>query len=363
MRRAIGLLLLGCALTLHAAVPTQCVVCQRQIKDRAYVFSNPYLPEKAPVCSECAQLETTCSVCSLPIRTRCIKLADGRLICDQDAGQCVLTDDALTETFLDVKRDLFKMLASQGTLPDKNVSIRLAGRSDLDGLSRLQRFPHDKNFTMGLTLTRHKQGQFEHRIYVLNGLRKSRVAAICAHEFAHTWLQQNIPEGRKLTIDTVEGFCELVAYKLMMDRKDAVEQKVILDNAYTSGQIHNLVKAEDRYRFYEIVKWIKNGVDDKLDPSNPGRVLVRNEREGSLPVTWQPRKPTPVPDKLILRGISGSSQRRFALVNDTTLEKGEEAKVRVGNTNIVVRCVEINDASVVLNVSGSAERTELFLKK
>src|SRR6266850_8397461 len=137
MRRAIGLLLLGCALTLHAAVSTQCVVCQRQIKDRVYLFSSPYLAEKAPVCAECAQLETTCSVCSLPIRARCIKLADGRLICDQEAEQCVLTDHALTEIFGEVKRDLFRMLAGQGMLPDKNISIRLAGRSDLDGLSRM----------------------------------------------------------------------------------------------------------------------------------------------------------------------------------------------------------------------------------
>jgi hypothetical protein len=40
-------------------------------------------------------------------------------------------------------------------------------------------------------------------------------------------------------------------------------------------------------------------------------------------------KPTAVPDTLVLRGISGTPQRRFALVNDTTLEKGEQAKVRV----------------------------------
>jgi hypothetical protein len=365
MRQAIGLLLLSCVLTLHAAVSPQCVVCQRQIKERVYMFSSPYLPEKASVCSECAQIETTCSICSLPLRGRCTRLADGRLLCDRDAEQCVLTDDGLSEIFGDVKRDLFKMLAGHGALPDKNVSIRLAGRSDLDRLSRMQRFPHDKNATMGLTLTRHKEGQFEHRIYVLNGLRKSRVAAICAHEYAHTWLQQNLPEGRRLTVDTVEGFCELVSYKLMMDRKETVEQKVILDNSYTSGEVHNLVKAEDRYRFYEIVKWMKNGVDDKLDPENHGRVLVRNDRdrEASLPVTWQPVKATPVPDTLVLRGISGTPARRFALVNDATLEKGEQAKVRVGNTNMVVRCVEINDASVVLNVVGSTERTELFLKK
>jgi len=328
------------------------------------MFSSPYLPEKQGVCADCAQLETVCSVCALPIRTRFLKFPDGRLLCDADAKQCVLTDDELKDIFADVKRDIFKMLAGQGTLPDKNVSIRLAGRNDLENLSRMQRFPHDKNQTMGLTLTRSKNREFEHRIYVLTGLRKSRVAAVCAHEYAHTWLQQNIPDGRRLEVDTVEGFCELISYKLMSDRNEAIEKRVILDNSYTSGQVHSLVKAEDRYRLYEIVKWIKSGVDQKIDPENPGRVLVRQE-DDAVPVTWPPvkAKPTQVPNTLLLRGISGTPQRRFALVNDTTLQKGEQAKVRLGNTNVVVRCIEITDSSVVVSVDGSSERQELFLKK
>src|SRR5213594_2786716 len=104
MRRIIGVLFLTFASLLHGAVATQCVVCQRPIKERLYFFSSPYLPEKQSVCGECAQLETTCSVCSVPIRTQCIKLGDGRLICERDAKECVLTDDLLQEIFADVKR-------------------------------------------------------------------------------------------------------------------------------------------------------------------------------------------------------------------------------------------------------------------
>jgi hypothetical protein len=365
MRQAIGVfaicLLLGAGL--KAAVAPQCVVCQQPIAQRVYLFTSPYLDEKQPVCGGCAELETACSVCLLPIRGSHIKLADGRLLCEGERHQCVLTDDALQEVFSDVKRDLFKMLAGQGTLPDRNLTVQLAGRPDLDRLTRVQRFPHDRNLTMGLTQSRRKGASFEHRILVLHGVRKSRAAAICAHEYTHAWLCQNIPEGRMIESDTVEGFCELVAYKLMTDRNEAVEKKVILDNSYTSGQIHSLVKAEDRYRFYEIVKWIKTGVDVKIDGANTGRVLVRKRDEEPISVAWQPVKPTAVPDTLVLRGISGTPQRRFALVNDATLMKGDQAKVRVGNTNVVVQCLDITDTSVVLSVNKSPERTELFLKK
>jgi hypothetical protein len=363
VKQAIGVIAFLLALILWAtAAENRCVVCQNQIAERVYLFTNPYASEKQTVCSGCAQLTSTCAICTLPVRGAFIKLPDGRFLCERDAKEAVLTHDALDEIYREVKRDLFRMLAGN-ILPDKNVTIELAGRTDLDRLSRSQRFPHDKSVTLGLTDTRGRTGAFEHRIYILGGLRKSRVAAVCAHEYTHAWLHENVVAGRKLDSDTVEGFCELVAFKLVSDRNDTAEKKIILDNSYTSGQIHSLVKAEDRYRFPEIVKWMKDGVDDKVDLGNTARVLVRKNDDQTTQVAWRPAKPTAVPDTLILRGISGTPQRRFALVNDATLEKGEQAKVRVGSSNVVVRCLEISNASVVLSVNGASEPTQLSLKR
>ena len=56
--------------------------------------------------------------------------------------------------------------------------------------------------------------------------------------------------------------------------------------------------------------------------------------------------PTAVPNRLTLKGISGAPGHRFALINDRTLEKNEEGKVRVGKTNVVVRCLDISDHSL-----------------
>ncbi len=364
MKPAIGIIafLLILILWATAAVNNRCVVCQKSIAQRVYLFTSPYAGEKQPVCSACTQLETICSICMLPVRGGFTKLPDGRLLCANDAKEAVLTQDALDEIYREVKRDLFRMLAGN-VLPDKNVTVELAGRSELERHVRTQRFPHDKNVTLGVTETRGRAGQFEHHIYVLSGLRKSRVAAVCAHEYTHAWLQENVVAGRKLDTDTIEGFCELVAFKLVSERNEPVERKIILANSYTSGQIHSLVKAEDRYHFPEIVKWIKDGVDDKVDLGNTARVLVRNNDNDPIQVAWQAVKPTAVPDTLVLRGISGTSQRRFALINDTTLEKGEQAKVRVGSSNVVVRCVEISDASVVLSIAGASEPTCLSLQR
>ena len=66
-------------------------------------------------------------------------------------------------------------------------------------------------------------------------------------------------------------------------------------------------------------------------------------------------------DSALVRRTSGDISH--LTLNDTTLAKGDQAKVRVGSTNVVVQCLDITDTSVVLNVNKSTGRTELFLKK
>lgn len=70
---------------------------------------------------------------------------------------------------------------------------------------------------------------------------------------------------------------------------------------------------------------------------------------------------TPVPDTLVLKGISGSGQRRFALINNTTFEPMEKEKVRVGQSTVTVNCLEIGKDYVTIQVNGTPEKKQLFL--
>jgi hypothetical protein len=63
-----------------------------------------------------------------------------------------------------------------------------------------------------------------------------------------------------------------------------------------------------------------------------------------------------------LKGISGSGQHRFALINNATLETMERGRVRVGQTNVMVQCLEIHDQSVTIQIEGSKEKKQLFLR-
>jgi hypothetical protein len=56
---------------------------------------------------------------------------------------------------------------------------------------------------------------------------------------------------------------------------------------------------------------------------------------------------------LVLKALAGSAERRLATINTRTFEVGEEAEVQTGAGRVRVRCLEINDDSVVIEVGGT----------
>ena len=211
-----------------------------------------------------------------------------------------------------------------------------------------------------------RQTRSQHDIRLLDGLPKARLMATCAHEMTHSWLNQNLRPDRQIDQDAVEAFCELVAFKLMIQLGQEQEQQVIKSNSYTRGQFDLFREADDRYGFYTIVEWMKSGLDSRLKENDPDRVRqIKTNRQPSTPpaiVSWSKPAATPVPDTLTLIGISVGGGRPLALIDDLAFSAGEAGKVRVRRTNVMVRCLEIRSNSVVIQVEGSQEKQELFLK-
>ena len=148
--------------------------------------------------------------------------------------------------------------------------------------------------------------------------------------------------------------------------------KVILRNNYTRGQIDLLIEAERRYGLNEIIEWMKYGTDAVLNPADLNRVrdieppaptgapnVIAGEGRVTLPTNSPPK--APVPDKLVLRGISWNKNQPLALINNRTLGLNERARVRVGDSNVVLRCVAIRTNSVVVQIEGRAESQVLSL--
>ena len=53
-----------------------------------------------------------------------------------------------------------------------------------------------------------------------------------------------------------------------------------------------------------------------------------------------------------LNAISGAPERRLAMINGKTLQKGEQASLTLGAKTVTVRCIEIRQSSVLISIDG-----------
>lgn len=103
----------------------------------------------------------------------------------------------------------------------------------------------------------------------------------------------------------------------------------------------------------------------RLKPVPPPPVV----QPRTTPETSQPRQaPVPVAapvveslySQLSLRGIIGNKQ--FAQINSQTFAQGEQLGVRLSKGLVRVKCVEIRERSVVVQIEGEPQPKELFLR-
>ena len=340
-----------------------CPVCGKRFGRQAYGFTKRGREEKVFVCGDCAKLETICYICALPVKEKFTRLADGRLLCGEDAKQAVLTQDDAEKIFEEVKGDAQSILAQLGPLPHHNIQLILEAKARLDKTGSNLISAHDDRLLMGLTRsTQHGAGESEHTISLLYGLTRERLMVVAAHEYGHAWLHENV--RRKLNHDAVEGFCDWLAYKVIKEKNAPYEIKVLLQSEYSQGQLQAFIAAENEHTFYRIIQWTKGGIDPEIDPEHLERILELREarRAPEQPLIFAaPALPRTAPTNLVLKGLSGSKMRRFALINDGTFELNEQGKVRLGESNVVVRCLQILDNAVTIQVAGESERRTLTL--
>jgi thioredoxin-related protein len=65
---------------------------------------------------------------------------------------------------------------------------------------------------------------------------------------------------------------------------------------------------------------------------------------------------------IVLKSISGTKERRFAMLNNITFASGETANIKLQGRIVKVQCVEIRDDSVLVAIDGQADQREIKLK-
>ena len=350
------------------ADPFHCAVCNGQFVGSVYLIRDKITDEQRKVCESCLVLPTRCFFCGMPVKDGFTDLKDGRFLCARDARDAVLNDDEARQICREAKNDLDRLFSRFLTFPGTNVTIALVDRVHMEQLFKFPGNDFECPNVWGYIDTKTNRDQIRYEMNLLSAMSKTELKATCAHEYTHVWLSENVSRERNKSLnrDAIEGFCELVAFMFADSQNEEVQKNLIQRNAYTRGQIHLFLEAEKQYGFYTIMEWMKSGLDVRLledDLDRVRRVEFKPLLSSSATVVPLPQPaPTPVPDTLTLIGISGAGSRRLALINDRSFNANESGKVRFASTNTVVHCLEIRDSSVVIQVEGSTDKQELFLK-
>jgi len=350
-----------------AAQGENCAICGQPIRGAVYIGTDKVTGEKKLICGDCLRLPR-CAVCGLPVKDGGLQLPDGRWLCARDARTAVVKADDARQICAGVKDDLDRLFSRFTSFPG-NVDVSVIDRIDVDSMFGPQGNDFESPNLLGCIRPDTVNGTTRYRMRLMTGLPSAELKATCAHEYSHAWVNENVPRERhaRLGRDAEEGFCELVAYLLMDSQGEETQKKFILQNHYTRGQVELFIEAEKRYGFDQVMDWMKYGVaaqleaghiDELRDVQMPVRHSPALPAAAAIPVTG--RTNSPAPATLKLDGILWG-KRPVAIINGCSFLSNDLSEVKLGTTNLFIRCRGIGPASVRIQNVNSGDELELRL--
>ncbi|MDD5139126.1 MAG: hypothetical protein PHY43_02565 [Verrucomicrobiales bacterium] len=351
MRQLAIILFLFAAAGAAAAGETNyfCIVC-----GKGPLYGQIWLHPRGPVCDGCHKLENRCSLCGLPVRDGdgSVKTGDGRFICKFDKTNAVLDVDAAREIFENARQDATDLYGRRFMLKYPDVTVNMF---DVDYWSEKGRDNGLDKYGFAST-RRTPGGQCTHEVVMLSGQLRNEMISTAAHEYTHLWIYENCPSNRVIAGDTVEAICELTAYKLMQKQNLPEMQKRILENPYTHGKIKTLVEIEKRYDTDYVLDWVKNGKTETIEEDTGFSVRASPPASASFSYV-----PPVLPQALKFSGLLTIGKDRQAVINGVAFAAGDQKQIKLKNKTVLVRCREIRDAAVMVELNGSPDRVTLKL--
>jgi len=352
------------------ALARDCDVCSETMEGTVFTFTDKVDQDKRWVCETCADLTTMCYRCGVPVLKGYLTLSDGRILCPRDRVGVVMDERDALAICRDVDGTLESMLGRFTTFPATNVQIRLADRVDVRALVGVAGYDFSCPNLLGYTLSLQKPAYQLHDIRLLTGLQKGVLQATYAHELAHAWISENVVKARELELkgNAAEGFCELIGYLVAEAYRDETAKKHIVGNQYTRGQALLFIETERRFGVGDVIDWMQYGQTDLLRVDQVGDIRDVEMPAGpaSRPVSEILFIPNSSPkswDALELTSITVGPRVSIATINGRALEVGEDRKVPLGGSNVVLRCLEIDQNHVLVEYVGSTKRERLTLGK
>jgi len=342
-----------------------CAICGQPIQGTVYIATDKVTNEKKLICSDCIRLPR-CAICGLPMKEGGVQLPDGRYLCARDARTAVVKADDAERICVQVKDDLDRLFSRFTAFP-ANVDVTVIDRIDVDSMFRPEGNDFESPNLLGCVHPETVNNATRYKMRLMTGLPLAELKATCAHEYSHAWVGENVPKERRARLgrDAEEGFCELVAYLLMDSQSEKGQKKFILQNRYTRGQIDLFIEAEKRYGFDQVLDWMKYGVAEQLEEGHvdalrdvkmpPAKTVAVNPA-----IYHNTNQPAPAPATIKLQGVLWGNQP-VAIVNGRSFFAQELNQVKIGGTNVTIRCLEIRKKSVRIQNVDSGKEQELSL--
>ena len=373
MQRCTKYFLLVCLLggfgfgTPLAAWGDMCSICGQPTRGTVYISTDKVTSEKKIICADCLRLPR-CAICGLPVKDNGLSLPDGRVLCARDARTAVVKADDAERICAGIKDDLDRRF-SRFTVFPANVDVTVIDRIDVDAMFSPGGNDFESPNLLGCVRPETANHETRYKMSLMTGLPLAELKSTCAHEYAHTWVGENVPRERRARLgrNAEEGFCELVAYLLMEAQGEETQKKFILQNHYTRGQIDLFIEAEKRYGFDQVLDWMKYGEAEQLEAGHVDQLrdvkmpLARSVTDN--PVVYRGTNPpaaAPVPAVLKLEGVTWGS-RPMAIINGCSFLANDQNPVKVGGTNVTIRCLGIQKTSVRIQDVHSGKEQELRL--
>jgi len=350
-----------------------CVICGKPIADTIYLVTDEVTGKDQMVCSNCLKLPR-CFICGLPVKDNGLDLPDGRHLCARDGKMAVLTADAARKTAAEVKDHLDRLFARFTSFPT-NVDVTVLDRIDVDQLFQPDGYDFESPNLLGCIEAKTNASHRQYTMRLLTGLPMVELKATAAHEFSHAWVGENVPPERRerLSRNAEEGFCELIAYLFMDSQNEEAQKKFILQNHYTRGQVDLFIAAEQRYGFDQILDWMQHGEPSELEEGHlekirdvkippPASVAARPAAKTntiaavSIPVPVA----VPAPEALKLQGILWGNPPT-AIINNHTVFANDRFRLKIGGTELILHCLEIQKKLVRIENVDTGQQEELHL--
>ncbi|MDR3458917.1 MAG: hypothetical protein P4N60_15820 [Verrucomicrobiae bacterium] len=318
-----------------------CIVC-----GKGPLTGQVWTHARGIICDECEKINDRCTICGLPVKEGDghIKTADGRFICKFDKPDAILTVDQGTELFEEVRAAVVDMYGPQFTLKNPQVAVTMF---DVDYWSEKGRT--NGLHTFGFAHSRPADGgKWTHEVIMLSGRTRDEMTGVAAHEYTHLWINENRPAGHKIDDDTVEAICELTAYKLMQQKQRPDMVGRILKNPYTNGKIKTLVAVEREGGSDYVLNWVKNSRAETFDDD----ASLAPIPAAAAPVHISSLPPV-LPAGLKFSGTMTFGKVRQAVINGVALGAGDQKNIKLRDKTVSVRCREIRDDGVVVELNDS----------